>query len=79
RDAIRLIQDARKSGGLDVSDRIELRYVTADEQTAGALAEHRELIAEEVLATVFEPGEPGWDAKPHEESGPGLTFWLRRT
>ncbi|WP_329058852.1 isoleucine--tRNA ligase [Amycolatopsis sp. NBC_01480] len=78
RDAIRLIQDARKSGGLDVSDRIELRYVTADEQTAGALAEHRELIAEEVLATVFEPGEPGWDAKPHEESGLGLTFWLRR-
>ncbi|MGW7534247.1 isoleucine--tRNA ligase [Amycolatopsis sp. NPDC054798] len=78
RDAIRLIQDARKSSGLDISDRIELRYLTSDDETGEALAEHRDLVAEEVLATVFETGEPGWDAKPHNEPSLGLTFWLRR-
>ncbi|MBB4684799.1 isoleucine--tRNA ligase [Amycolatopsis jiangsuensis] len=76
RDAIRLVQEARKAGGLEVSDRIELRYVAADDDTAEALAEHHDLVAEEVLATVFAPGEPEWAEKPHEEAG--LTFWLRR-
>jgi isoleucyl-tRNA synthetase len=77
RDAIRLIQEARKATGLEVSDRIELRYAASREDTAEALAEHRDLIADEVLATTFGPGEPAWDGKPHEEPDLGLTFWLR--
>ncbi|GAA2615476.1 isoleucine--tRNA ligase [Dactylosporangium fulvum] len=77
RDAIRLIQEARKSSGLEITDRIELRYAATAEETAAALEEHRSLVAEEVLATSFGPGEPGWDAKPHEDEGLGLTFWLR--
>ena len=77
RDAIRLIQEARKATGLEVSDRIELRYSASREDTAAALAEHRDLIADEVLATRFGPGEPSWDGKPHEEPELGLTFWLR--
>ncbi|GAA0708782.1 isoleucine--tRNA ligase [Dactylosporangium roseum] len=77
RDAIRLIQEARKSSGLEITDRIELRYAATAEETAAALEEHRNLVAEEVLATGFGPGEPGWDAKPHEDEGLGLTFWLR--
>ncbi|MBW1604017.1 isoleucine--tRNA ligase [Streptomyces sp. JJ66] len=50
RDAIRLIQEARKNSGLDVADRIALRWESSDAEVAAALAEHAELIATEVLA-----------------------------
>ncbi|GGL99053.1 MULTISPECIES: isoleucine--tRNA ligase [Micromonospora] len=79
RDAIRQIQEARKSSGLEVADRIELRYRPSREETALALAEHRELVAEEVLATDCAEGEPSWpDAEPFTDEALGLTFWLRR-
>ena len=45
REVVRLVQDARKSDGLQVSDRIELRWATPDEDLAAALAAHGELIA----------------------------------
>jgi isoleucyl-tRNA synthetase len=50
RDAIRLVQQARRDAGLDVSDRIELRLVS-DEAGLAALATHQELISAETLAT----------------------------
>ena len=77
REAIRLIQEARKSTGLDVSDRIELRYEAAGD-LAAALAEHGDLVADEVLATAFGPGEPAWETPAHRDPGLALTFWLRR-
>jgi isoleucyl-tRNA synthetase len=77
RDVIRLVQEARKSTGLDVSDRIELCYRAGDD-VAAALAEHRELVADEVLATGFGPGEPAWPAEAHEETALAFTFWLRK-
>jgi isoleucyl-tRNA synthetase len=79
RDAIRQIQQARKDSGLDVVDRIVLRYTTTRAETAAALEEHAALVAEEVLATDYAAGEPGWDdATAHAEEGSGLTFWLRK-
>ncbi len=78
REAIRLIQEARKTGGLEVSDRVELRYRAGTDEVADALAEHRDLVAEEVLATSFGPGAPPWPAQEHRDSGLDLTFWLRR-
>ncbi|GAA5194394.1 isoleucine--tRNA ligase [Rugosimonospora acidiphila] len=78
REAVRLIQEARKSSGLEVSDRIELRYVATREETAAALDEHRALVADEVLATSFGPGEPSWESEAHEDADLGLTFWIRR-
>ncbi|GAA4459443.1 isoleucine--tRNA ligase [Phytohabitans houttuyneae] len=77
RDAIRLVQEARKSSGLEVTDRIELRY-QATGDLAAALAEHRDLVAEEVLATSFAPGAPDWPAPAHQDAGLDLTFWLRK-
>jgi len=53
REFIRLVQDARKSDGLDVTDRISLRWSTADTQVAEAITEHQELISREVLAVEF--------------------------
>jgi isoleucyl-tRNA synthetase len=55
RELVRLIQDARKAGGLDVSDRIELA-VEASGEVAEALRAHREWIAGETLATAVREG-----------------------
>ncbi len=50
REAIRVVQEARKSSGLEISDRIALTW-TADGPMAEALRAHAGLIADEVLAT----------------------------
>jgi isoleucyl-tRNA synthetase len=49
RDVVRAVQDARKSAGLDVSDRIELKLVL-DREGAAAVREFAELITAETLA-----------------------------
>jgi len=82
REVVRLIQDARKTSGLDVSDRIELRWATPDADLAAALTTHGELIAGEVLAVAFGPGEGPGDAAgtgpwhEHADADLGLRFWL---
>ena len=79
REAIRQIQEARKASGLEVADRIVLRYATGDDETARALAEHAGLVADEVLAVDYAAGEPPWtDARPFTDESLGVTFWLRR-
>ncbi|MEV0429333.1 isoleucine--tRNA ligase [Micromonospora sp. NPDC050495] len=79
RDAIRQIQEARKASGFEVTDRIELRFVAGDEDTALALTEHRDLVADEVLATEYAAGEPTWaGARTFTDETSGLRFWLRR-
>ncbi|WP_275559658.1 isoleucine--tRNA ligase [Streptomyces sp. 5-6(2022)] len=79
RDAIRLIQEARKNSGLDVADRIALRWQSADEELRQALADHAELIADEVLATDFASGdgEEGY-GEQFTDAPLGLTFRLRK-
>jgi isoleucyl-tRNA synthetase len=73
RDAIRQIQEARKTSGLEVSDRIRVRFAGLEE----ALTEHRDLVADEVLATSFEPGTPDWaDARAFRDESLDFTFWL---
>ncbi|HWS50523.1 MAG TPA: class I tRNA ligase family protein, partial [Microbacterium sp.] len=52
RDAIRVVQEARKNAGLDVSDRIVLALNVAP-QDAEALSAHAELIAGETLSIGF--------------------------
>ncbi|MBD3007752.1 isoleucine--tRNA ligase [Streptomyces sp. 5-10] len=79
RDAIRLIQEARKNSGLDVADRIALRWQSADEELRQALADHAELIADEVLAIDFASGdgEEGY-GEQFTDAPLGLTFRLRK-
>ncbi len=81
RDAIRLIQDARKRSGLDVSDRIELTWgvdsTHADSHlVVAALREHRDLIGAEVLATSITEGDFG--ALPGSPNDLGVGFMLTR-
>jgi isoleucyl-tRNA synthetase len=79
RDAIRQIQEARKASGLEVSDRIRLRYLPSDDETALALTEHGDLVAEEVLATDYAAGEPAWPgARSFTDEATGLTFWIHK-
>jgi isoleucyl-tRNA synthetase len=52
RELVRMIQDARKDAGLQVTDRIALGVETSGEPAA-ALAAHREEIAAETLATTL--------------------------
>src|SRR5207244_4097279 len=80
REVIRLVQDARKADGLDVSDRITLHWSAADPELAAALTEHGALIAGEVLATAFGPDTAGASTPDagagteHDDADLGLTF-----
>ena len=76
RDAVRLVQEARKTSGLDVSDRIELWW-TASGELAEALEEGSGRLAEEVLAVRVERGRAAADVAVHEDSELGLSFQLR--
>ena len=93
REVIRLIQEARKSDGLDVTDRIALRWSAHDAELAAALTEHTTMIAGEVLAVEFGPaaasgasGASGTsgdrpvlaDVREHADDELALRFWLRR-
>jgi isoleucyl-tRNA synthetase len=91
REAVRLIQEARKASGLDVSDRIAVRWTTPDADLAAALDGYGRFIAGEVLAVSFGPGgdpqgddsDPAVDGAavtgpwhPHADDDLGLRFWL---
>jgi isoleucyl-tRNA synthetase len=84
REVIRRVQEARKSDGLEVTDRIRLRWSSQDADVVAALTEHAGLIAGEVLAVEAGPGTgpaPGAQAqaaREHVEGDLGLTFWLGR-
>ena len=56
RDAVRLVQDARKQAGLEVSDRIEVWLDADDPNAAAALAEHDATLRSETLALSVERG-----------------------
>ncbi len=75
REVIRVVQEARKTSGLDVSDRIKLR-LAADAKLGQAVAEHEALIAEEVLAVELEQGEVTDPVA--EDTELGLRIWLAK-
>jgi isoleucyl-tRNA synthetase len=69
REAIRMIQEARKNSGFEVSDRIALTW-SASAAMAAAFAEHAGLIADEVLAaSMAESDDPGSLEHGDEELG----------
>src|SRR5690606_22892005 len=78
RELVRAVQDARKQAGLEVADRIVL-MVDGDEAVAEALAEHREYLMAETLASrwaepespfvVREDDEPRFEIRLEKERG----------
>ncbi|WP_062211540.1 isoleucine--tRNA ligase [Streptomyces sp. NBRC 109706] len=79
RDVIRLVQEARKNSGLEVADRIAVRWQAEDQELARALVDHQALISSEVLAPDFAEGQ-GDDTflAPFGDEALGATFRLRR-
>jgi isoleucyl-tRNA synthetase len=87
REVVRLVQEARKRDGFQLTDRIRLLWRADGEELTGALAEYAGLISAEVLASRAGPqpdgdgdgdggGEPG--AFRHRDEELGLTIWLRK-
>ena len=73
---VRLVQDLRKTSGLEVSDRIRLHLVGLD-----AIAEHFDFIAREVLAVeiLTEPGEgEGTLLELDEAATSPVRVWIER-
>ena len=80
REIVRLVQEGRKNGGLEVSDRIELWWrVGGSPDPAEAIRTHQDRFAAEVLATTVHEGEPGF-AVPVEvtDAELGLSVWARK-
>ena len=75
---VRLVQEARKSSGLEVTDRVELTWA-ADGEVAEALREHCGLVAEEVLATSFVEAPVADGEGVHGDPDLGLRFTLTRS
>ncbi len=78
REVVRLVQETRKSAGLEVSDRIELWLATQSEELASAVAEHESAIAAEVLAVSVTSGPAPDGAALGADGDLGLTLGLRR-
>jgi isoleucyl-tRNA synthetase len=77
REVIRLVQEARKTQGLDVSDRIELWWHADEAQAGDAIREGADLLSAEVLAVSVCEGKPNAPLAPREVPDLALTFWLR--
>jgi isoleucyl-tRNA synthetase len=75
RDLVRRLQEMRKSAGLDIADRIHVRYV-AGENVAAVLTEFRASVAQETLAVSLEAGEGAGYREDHSVEGEPLTFWI---
>jgi isoleucyl-tRNA synthetase len=79
REVIRLVQDARKNSGLEITDRIELWWRTTDADLDEALTEHGGEVASEVLADAWHDEEPETDLPANRDEDLRLTFWLRKS
>jgi isoleucyl-tRNA synthetase len=75
------VQEARKSSGFDVSDRIALSWAVLDgpdaTEVAEAVTEHGGLIGEEVLATTITRAEDA-TGLAHTDADLGLAFDVTR-
>jgi isoleucyl-tRNA synthetase len=61
REVVRLVQEARKQDGFELTDQIRLLWRADGEELTEALSEHAALIGAEVLATGFGPKPDGAD------------------
>jgi isoleucyl-tRNA synthetase len=81
RDVVRIVQDARKAAGLEVTDRIELWWqVGGSPEPAEAIETHRDQLASEVLAASLHKGAPADGATRYTTTDLelGLTIWLEK-
>ena len=75
REIVKLVQAARRDAGLDLSDRVVVRWSSPSSQVTEAMARHGAWIAGEVLATALEPGATG---RPSDAAGEPVTLEVVR-
>jgi len=80
REVVRMLQEARKNAGLEVSDRITVWVASTDAELADALGKHAEEIAKEVLATELTQSAPSATTNlvTGSDESLGLTYWLTK-
>jgi isoleucyl-tRNA synthetase len=76
REVSRFVNDARKTAGLAVTDRIELWW-DADGDLADAVVEYQGTLVADVLAVAITRGRPAADLSPYASDEIALTVWLR--
>jgi len=77
REVIRMIQEARKTSGLEVSDRINLEFTASDAQVLESIKQNIEVIKSEVLALKFEE-QKGSGAATTSDEDLNLEIWIRK-
>jgi isoleucyl-tRNA synthetase len=77
REVIRLVQEARKTSGFEVGDRIEISWWSDEPQTTQAIEEHTATIAGEVLATKMVQAK-GVGAPTQTDPDLKAEFWLTK-
>jgi isoleucyl-tRNA synthetase len=79
REVVRAIQDRRKKLGLNVEDRIDIRY-DADGLLVRALQRHADYVKSETLSVTLEPGrEDGFDGEQMMLEGEQIWIGLKRS
>ncbi len=83
REVVRVLQEARKAAGFEITDRVSVWWTATSPETAEALTQHGGMVADEVLATTFAKGEPlssdpAADAPLRENGELGLAFRLAK-
>ena len=77
REIIRMIQEARKSSGLDVSDRINVKFHSTDNQVRESVAQNMQVIMNEILALAFV--EENLATKPTtQDEDLSLSIWIEK-
>lgn len=76
REVVRLLQEARKTSGFEVSNRVVIHWQCSESETRRAVMSHSEWIASEVLAVTFVESD---DELTHETHSEELSFraWLQ--
>ena len=78
REFVRRVQDLRKTSGLEISDRIEIRY-QASEELARAIEGFKDYIANETLAVSLEAGDlSGVDVFTDQFDGENLSLQIEK-
>jgi isoleucyl-tRNA synthetase len=78
REVVRVLQEARKSAGLDVSDRISVQWTSDNDDLTLAIREHMPAIAAEVLATDYTEESDPQGSHIGEQLDLGLRYSLSR-
>ncbi len=76
RQVIRVVQEARKAAGFEVSDRIRLQWDSQDDDVVAAMSEHGTVVADEVLAVAIDRGEGSGPAATGKDDQ--FRIWVAR-